>query len=262
MCTTIRPEDRKIRQVLLTKKEIIGMVDKLSNPPYIAITGGEPTLINDLPEIIGYMRKKFPKTEIKLLTNGRRMYYQDYVRQLVDSGVNTFIIPLHAHHRDLHDFIARTKGSFDQTVQAIKNLEPYNSKVEIRIVVHGINYPFLPEIAELINREFKNVSVVFLYFDTIGSALVNRNRLIVPMLKVVPHLERAVDLLKKDASIYHFPLCVLHENYRNLAKGTTVIEKRITFAKQCSSCRMKKDCCGIWKTYSRFVGTKEFEPIK
>ena len=51
MCTTIRPEDKDIDTVFVDKDHILQSIQSLSDPEYIAITGGEPSLREDTPEI-------------------------------------------------------------------------------------------------------------------------------------------------------------------------------------------------------------------
>jgi len=263
MCTTIRNEDKKVKQTTISKEDIIAMIDSDKNQEYFAITGGEPTIRDDLLEIIDHIKKKYPDKEIKLLTNGRRLFYQGYSRKIASSGVDKIIIPLHAHEATLHDFISRADGSFEQTIKGIHNISKYNVPIEIRVVIHGINYPFIPEIAELINNELGNVSVVFLYFDIIGSAYLNREKLVVPMTKVAGYLEKGIDTLRdKEVSLYHFPLCTINKKYRKHAKGKTVEDRRIIFVKECNSCKEKDKCCGIWKTYNKIQGNEEFKAIR
>jgi MoaA/NifB/PqqE/SkfB family radical SAM enzyme len=260
MCTTVRPEDKDIKTYFLPLNEIESSLDSMSGPDYVAITGGEPTIHPELSSIVKEIRTRFPDTELKLLTNGRMLSYPDFTDRLV-TGIDTLIIPLHAHHPDLHDFISRSKGSFEQTVKGIRNALRHDIKVEIRIVIHGINYPFLPETAEFIKKEFPAASVVMLYFDIIGSGFLNRERLVVPMTKVIPYLQKALDTLGDAATAYHFPPCLLPETYRMHIHGVSVVERRIMFTKGCDKCSAKSDCCGIWKTYSRLQGTEEFKPI-
>ena len=265
MCTTLRKQDNeKVNYQSPSKKELIKKIDSLNNPQYIAFTGGEPTLRADLFEILEYTVKRFPKTEIALLTNGRMMAYPNYTKRLVATGVRKFIIPIHAHHKDLHDFISRSDGSFEQTLKGIKNLSKHDVDIEIRVIIHAINYVFLPQIAELIKNGFDSVSrIVLLYFDAIGSGFLNRKRLFVPMTKVVPYLQEAVDFLEGyNVRLYHFPLCVLDKKYHEKAKGVTVVSRRITFKKECDKCKLKNECPGIWQTYAKLVGVEEFEFVR
>ncbi len=268
MCTTLRPgySERVYNQTKKTsdlKRIIDSLNPKLHN---FCFTGGEPTIRPDIFELVSYVLDKLPDTRINLITNGRMLAYKNFTEKLISLGLKNYIIPLHAHAPELHDFITQANGSFEQTVKGLKNLLKYDVDVELRIVVHALNYVYLKELAEFINLNFKGISrIVFIYFDLTGTANANRNRLIVNQSKVIPYLENAVDFLASkrcDVRIYHIPLCLLRPDYRKFAEWRTVGERRITFTKECAMCSSKSQCSGIWKTYAHLVGTEEFKAIK
>ena len=60
------------------KKKIDSILDYSS---HISFNGGEPTLRKDLLRILKYTENKNPK-EIKLLTNSKIFYYENYVKKL------------------------------------------------------------------------------------------------------------------------------------------------------------------------------------
>ena len=268
MCTTIRPADNKnVKQYTPDFNEICNIIhNSPKDEKYFSITGGEPTLRKDLFQIIKSIRESHPNTEIKLLTNGRKFSIKKYTQEISDLDVNYYIIPLHAHSPELHDFITRSPGSFDQTIRGIKNLLKFGKNVEIRVVVHGINYPFLSEISQMIVKEFPNISrIVFLYFDAIGSGSLNKKRLFVKMTKLIPYLEKSVEILidnEIETHIYHIPNCVIDEKYWKLISGKTVEDRRIMFKDECKNCKLKDNCPGIWKTYANWMGVNEFKVIK
>jgi len=268
MCTTVRPADNKnVNQHTPSFDEVCDIIHNTpKDEKYFSITGGEPTLRKDLPQIIKFIRNTHPNTEIKLLTNGRKFCLGNYVEKITKSDVNYYIIPIHAHAPELHDFITRTPQSFDQTIRGIKNLLKLDKNVEIRVVIHGVNYPFLGELSGLIVRTFPKVSrVVFLYFDAIGSGSLNKKRLFVKMSKVIPHLEKSVGNLTNngiETHIYHIPHCTINKKYWNLIPGKTVESRRIMFKEECKNCKFKDGCPGIWKTYAKWIGTDEFKVIK
>jgi MoaA/NifB/PqqE/SkfB family radical SAM enzyme len=231
-------------------------------PTYVAITGGEPTIRKDLPEIIQYIHDKHPFSEIKLLSNGRMFSYRGYAKEIAKKPISKFIIPVHAHCFELHDFIARSKGSFKQCINGVKNLLNLNSSVEIRMVIHGMNYPFIRETVELIRKMSSRIPIVLLYFDLIGSGSINKERLVVKMKKVVPYIEDTLDQHRQAIEIYHFPRCLFRKEYRDNIKGQTVEDRRIVFLDRCKECKERKLCAGIWKTYYHYKGAGEFVPIK
>ncbi len=69
-------------------------------------------------------------------------------------------IPLHASNAMLHDQITRTKGSFEQTDQGIKNLLMCQQKVEIRINKKKKNLSDLLNIAKYIVQQYQGVFCV------------------------------------------------------------------------------------------------------
>jgi radical SAM protein with 4Fe4S-binding SPASM domain len=85
-------------------------------------TGGEPTLRKDLPELLRYAQEK--GTVTGLVTNGRRLKDKEYVQKLVDAGLDFVQITIESHDPSIHDFITSVKGSWQETVEGIKNVIP------------------------------------------------------------------------------------------------------------------------------------------
>jgi len=237
------------------------------NESKIAITGGEPTIRPDFFHIIRFIRKTLPNSKIMAVSNGRMFYYPEFTKEFVNTGCDIVAIPLHAPNAELHDRITGAPGSFEQTVQGIKNLLQYRDKVEIevRVVIHKLNYKCLPAITTFISKEFKGIRRVVLFpIDIIGNANINRKKLVVKITDVKPYLERGLEILEKngfECSLYHTPFCVIDKKYWKNIAGRTVVERRITF-KSCGECILKEKCPGIWKTYAFRVGITEFNPIK
>jgi len=268
MCTQLRRPfgNAKIGQKMHGKSDLLAQIETASAESGIAFTGGEPTIRKDLFELVEFVKEKFPEKRICLLTNGRMLAYSGYGPGLEKAGLGEIIIPLHGHNAALHDFITQADGSFGQTVQGIKNLGESGLARELRVVVHKVNYVFLPQIADFIEKQFGFVDrVVFLYFDAIGSASANRKRLFVPYSEVSPFLAGAFERLGKmrgKARLYHFPQCVLPAGLRRAVYGRTVGMERVVFPKACGQCVYRRKCPGVWKTYRSNFGLGEFKPVK
>ncbi len=88
--------------------------------PHIIFTGGEPTLREDLPELIAYAESKGQITGIN--TNGRRLRDAAYVQQLVDAGLDHVQITLESHDAAIHDRMVCAQGAWQQTVAGVRNV--------------------------------------------------------------------------------------------------------------------------------------------
>ena len=87
--------------------------------PHIVFTGGEPTLRDDLPELIGYAQSKGAITGVN--TNGRRLSDRSYVQELLQAGLDHVQITLESHQAEIHDRMVLSRGAWRQTVAGIRN---------------------------------------------------------------------------------------------------------------------------------------------
>ena len=85
----------------------------------LTFTGGEPTLREDLPELLLYAQNKGMVTG--LITNGRRLKAKSYVKILEKAGLDFVQVTLESKKAEIHDLMTGTKGSWKETVAGIKN---------------------------------------------------------------------------------------------------------------------------------------------
>ncbi len=85
----------------------------------LTFTGGEPTLREDLPELLLYAQNKGMVTG--LVTNGRRLKVKAYVESLEKAGLDFVQITLESHKPKIHDAMTKAKGSWKETVNGIRN---------------------------------------------------------------------------------------------------------------------------------------------
>jgi radical SAM protein with 4Fe4S-binding SPASM domain len=85
----------------------------------ITFTGGEPTLRQDLPELLQFAQEHGIVTG--LITNGRQLKDKNYVEELEKAGLDFAQVTLESHKAEVHDKITGNMGSWDETVAGIKN---------------------------------------------------------------------------------------------------------------------------------------------
>ncbi len=105
----------------LTTEQWKTAIDKLSEIGVfiLTFTGGEPTLREDLPELLLYAQSKGMVTG--LISNGRRLKDKAYVAALEKSGLDFVQITLESHKPTVHDAMTKAAGSWKETVAGIQN---------------------------------------------------------------------------------------------------------------------------------------------
>ncbi len=88
----------------------------------LTFTGGEPTLREDLPELLLYGQNKGLVTG--LVTNGRKLKDKSYIEALEKTGLDFIQVTLESHKPEIHDLMTGKKGSCSETVAGIRNIIP------------------------------------------------------------------------------------------------------------------------------------------
>jgi radical SAM protein with 4Fe4S-binding SPASM domain len=96
------------------------MIDRLweLGIPHVVFTGGEPTLREDLPELIAYAEGKGQITGLN--TNGRSLRDPAFVATLVDAGLDHVQITLESHDEAVHDLVVGRRGAWAETVAGVR----------------------------------------------------------------------------------------------------------------------------------------------
>ena len=116
----------------------------------LTFTGGEPTLREDLPELLQYAQKKGMVTG--LVTNGRRLKEKDYVKTLEQTGLDFVQVTLESHKAEIHDLMTGTKGSWKDTVAGIKNVIPTKIYATTNTTLSKYNVSDFLETVDLIKK--------------------------------------------------------------------------------------------------------------
>lgn len=85
------------------------------------LSDGEPTLVDDLPELLVRLQSLAPRV-IQVHTNARRMMYRDYVSRFSRVRGIDYVIRVFSSRPEVHDACTGVAGSLAQTVKGLKNL--------------------------------------------------------------------------------------------------------------------------------------------
>lgn len=103
---------------------------------YYSISGGEPTLVKDLPERLAYAASKIPY--VHLVTNGSTMT-EDLARRLGETGIQEISVSLDGLE-EFHNTMRGISNAFEKAWNAIQLLRQYAPRVEV--VVNSILTPY------------------------------------------------------------------------------------------------------------------------
>jgi radical SAM protein with 4Fe4S-binding SPASM domain len=88
--------------------------------PHIVFTGGEPTLREDLPELVAHAERNGQITGLN--TNARRLSDLRFVHRLVEAGLDHVQITVESHDPTVHDQMVRARGAWKQTIAGLRNV--------------------------------------------------------------------------------------------------------------------------------------------
>jgi His-Xaa-Ser system radical SAM maturase HxsC len=248
-----QPPKAHDRTLTETSKRIFNLV-KIESNKTICLTGGEPTLLKeDFFDILVMINKKYPKSAVMLLTNGKSFANFEFTKRFVSLRPKNFLtcVSIHSDVDEVHDRIVGVKGSFYKTAMGLQNLARYREKIEIRVVVNRLNAHRLESIAIFIQRNFPFIThCTFMGMEITGLACDNYETVWIDPYEYRDELSRAVRVLSRadiNVSIYNLPLCLVEPKSWSFARQS-ISEWKNDYLPICERCSVKLRCCGIFTT--------------
>jgi MoaA/NifB/PqqE/SkfB family radical SAM enzyme len=177
----------------------------------LEFTGGEPTIRNDLIELITYAKSLGFKS-ISMITNAIRVAQPAYAKSLIDAGVDDFLISIHGHEPGVHDRVTEIPGSFEKAVQAVKNLTQYPVKVRANCVISGINYTGAVETLALYHSLGLQTANFILFNPIVEADWKSAPELNVEYSKAAPYIKKALDAYRgkiQKITVRYIPFCLM-----------------------------------------------------
>jgi len=251
----------------------------------IILTGGEPTLSPLLIPSIQYCKKI--KIDIRIITNGRRLKDKRLCKELRKSGLSKLNISFNSHINSIFEKITRTNGSYEETLEGIKNSLLYIGVPSINLVITSLNYTTLPETVQFVDKNYSQINHFSINFiDPTGRAL--KHKSVVPSYSEaelgINKLLTTLSSLKKTFRLERVPLCYMRnfecystETIRAITKQESSVFflderkfKSINFRSMeheyrkkegCDYCAVKDICVGVNKNYIKLYNQDEIYPF-
>ncbi len=151
-------EKREVEE--LPREAWLEVIDQLwgLGIPHVVFTGGEPTLVPYLPDLI---RRSESHGQITgLVTNGRQLAEVGYLMSLVQAGLDHVQITVLSHKESLHDEMASAEGAWKETVEGLKRAIDQDLYVSTNTTIMAENLEHIEDTVRfLIDLGVKNVSL-------------------------------------------------------------------------------------------------------
>jgi radical SAM protein with 4Fe4S-binding SPASM domain len=164
----------------------------------IGLSGGEPTLRNDLPEILAFIKSKELKSI--LVTNGSHLT-EEYVEKTMVGGA--YEVTLLSWRPEVHDRMAGRKGAWDAVIDGMMNIHAAGGHLSAVFVATRQNWLDLKATAELTIELGANE----LMYNRINAGAANL-RLADELFLTPKMVEQNLQTLDDIAAKYHFPISV------------------------------------------------------
>ncbi len=147
-CYNARPRD--FQEMTTEKwKQVLDRLWEL-RIPHVVFTGGEPTLREDLPELIAHAEANGQITGLN--TNGRRLIDERYLERLIEAGLDHVQITVESHDAAIHDQMVCARGAWRQTIAGLQNALDTPLYVMTNTTMLCENSPYLAETLDFLGE--------------------------------------------------------------------------------------------------------------
>jgi His-Xaa-Ser system radical SAM maturase HxsC len=233
----------------------------------LGFTGGEPLLAWErFTDILRLTREHLPDTAIHVLTNGRGFAAAPIVDAWAAVGHANLCagIPIYSAVDHVHDLVVQSKGAWHETVLGVLRMKDRGQRVEIRVVLHSLTAPRVPETARWIARNLPFVDhVALMGLENTGFAIANHELLWMDPLDYRAELAAAVEVLdaaKIRTSVYNLPFCVLERSVWPFA-AQSISDWKNAYLPECDGCAAKAGCAGFFSS-GRPRQSRGVEPLR
>ena len=131
-------------------RRVIDCIYDQARCPTVSFTGGEPTLRDDLVELVAYARLKGMR--VNLITNGLRCADPAYVAALAEAGLHSAQVSLEGPGADVHDRVVQHPGAFALTTRAVHLLRQAGIHTHTNTTLCAANREHVGELVSYVRR--------------------------------------------------------------------------------------------------------------
>ncbi len=165
---------------------------------HVTLTGGEPLLRDDLPEIVSFLDGR--NVQVNLISNGHRLA-EEVAADLIQRGVTLFELPLLSFRRETHDALSGSTGAFDAVLAALAHIRTHRGQAVAVFVATRRNIDDLRDTLKLACA-FGARGVMLNRFNPGGRGAAHLNDLLVG----VDEVRAALEVAEAATQEFHLPI--------------------------------------------------------
>ncbi len=271
------------REATLTLAQAKAMIDDFVARGYdgVILTGGEPTMHPQLPDILSYAKSK--GIHARLITNGQRLCDLDLMREYAARGMDHLHVSIQSPDPKVQDFLTCTEGSLGRALQTLQNAGTLGINVDVNTPINHYNASQLDALVRLIVDRFPHVHhFVWNNLDPSMNRAAQNPDVIHRLWEFEVPLSRAMQFLESTGRTFRaekVPLCYMAEfayastETRKIVKGEERIVRfldekgmvRETLfqhgkGEACRICRFDPICAGLYDMDVHY-SSKELFPV-
>jgi radical SAM protein with 4Fe4S-binding SPASM domain len=162
--------------------------------PHVVFTGGEPTLREDLPDLVAFAEELGLVTGLN--TNGRRLSDRAYTERLREAGLDHVQVTLESADPSLHNALTRS-DSFEETLEGLRAVRDAGIYTLTNTTLTKVNAPGIEALVDLVAAEgLKTFAVNGMIYSGKGktSGLELTPEEVIPLLDALARRARERDL--------------------------------------------------------------------
>jgi MoaA/NifB/PqqE/SkfB family radical SAM enzyme len=246
------------------------LVDDLVSRGYfgVVLTGGEPTLHPQLPDIARYASER--GLHVRMITNGWKLGDRSFARALGEAGLSIAHVSIYSVRPAIEHKLRGIEGTLERAFAALEAAHEAGIEINVNCVINELNADHLDENVRVITERAPWVRhFVWNNLDpSMGRAEVNQAELTPRLGDFELSLHRALAFLEKSGRSYRVervPLCYMTDfahastETRKIVKG----EERVVhflddkqtvrqtdwehvYAEGCGVCSLRSICGGLF----------------
>ncbi|HUX25252.1 MAG TPA: radical SAM protein [Burkholderiales bacterium] len=179
----------------------------------LVLTGSEVTLRRDLADLARRARASGFE-HVRIQTHGMRLADEDYAGELVEAGVDEYLVSVTAADAASHDAITGVPGSFERTIRGLENLERFEQVTTLtNTVITRLSYRQLGGVVARLSHLRRLAQMEFWNYWPMRET--DDKDLIASHLDVLPYLREALAKARAQGRVVevkNFPECLLGED--------------------------------------------------